>query len=84
MKPSLLFAAILTLVGGLRAFGQVIIMTNGGPGTSSEVLALYMYRLAFEMFDFGQAAAVGFILMIIIFSISLILVALFGLESDLR
>jgi ABC-type sugar transport system permease subunit len=84
MKPSLLFAAILTLVGGLRAFGQVIIMTNGGPGTSSEVLALYMYRLAFEMFDFGQAAAVGFILMVIIFSISLILVALFGLESDLR
>ena len=84
MKPSLLFAAILTLVGGLRAFGQVIIMTNGGPGTSSEVLALYMYRLAFEMFNFGQAAAVGFILLVIIFSISLLLVASFGLESDLR
>lgn len=84
MKPSLLFASILTLVGGLRAFGQVIIMTNGGPGTASEVLAIYMYHLAFEMFNFGQAAAVGFILLAIIFSISLGLVALFGLESDLR
>lgn len=84
MKPSLLFAAVLTLVGGLRAFGQVIIMTNGGPGTSSEVLAIYMYRLAFEMFNFGQAAAVGFILLVIIFSISMLLVALLGLESDLK
>lgn len=84
MKPSLLFAAILTLVGGLRAFGQVLIMTNGGPGTASEVLAIYMYRLAFEMFNFGQAAAVGFILLVIIFSISMVLVASFGLESDLR
>ena len=74
----------MTLVGGLRAFGQVLIMTNGGPGTASEVLAIYMYRLAFEMFNFGQAAAVGFILLVIIFSISMVLVASFGLESDLR
>jgi multiple sugar transport system permease protein len=84
MKPSLLFAAVLTLVGGLRTLGQVIIMTNGGPGTSSEVLALYMYRLAFESFNFGQAAAVGFILFAIIFILSMVLVRVLGLRSELN
>jgi len=84
MKPSILFAAVLTLVGGLRTLGQVIIMTNGGPGTSSEVLALYMYRLAFESFNFGQAAAVGFILFAIIFVLSMVLVRVLGLRSELN
>jgi len=84
MKPSILFAAVLTLVGGLRTLGQVIIMTNGGPGTSSEVLALYMYRLAFESFNFGQAAAVGFILFAIIFTFSMLLVRILGLRSELN
>jgi len=83
MKPSILFAAVLTLVSGLCMLGQVLIMTNGGPGTSSEVLALYMYRTAFESFDFGLAAAVGFILFAIVFSVSLVLFRVIGLKSEL-
>lgn len=84
LKPALLFAAVLTLVGGMRTFGQVIIMTGGGPGTSSEVLALYMYRLAFEFLRFGQAAAVGFILFALIFVMSLGLFRAMGFESELK
>jgi len=74
----------MTLVGGLRTFGQVIIMTAGGPGLSSEVLALYMYRLAFEFLNFGQAAAVGFILFFIMAILSLIVFKILGFESELR
>lgn len=84
LKPSLLFAAVITLVGGLRTFGQVILMTGGGPGKSSEVLALYMYRLAFEFLKFGEAAAVGFILFATIFVGSLILFKIIGMGSHLR
>lgn len=84
IRPSLLFALVVTLVGGMRTFGQVIIMTNGGPGTASEVLALYMYRAAFEFLKFGSAAAVGFILFALIFGISLLLFRLFGFESELQ
>ncbi len=84
MKPSILFAAILTLVAGLCMLGQVLVMTNGGPGTSSEVLALYMYRMAFESFNFGQAAAVGFILFAVVFTMSMALIRLFGLKSELN
>lgn len=84
LKPTLLFALIITAVGGMRTFGQVILMTSGGPGTSSEVLALFMYRQGFEFLNFGTAAAVGFILFILIFVISIVLVRIFKLEGDLR
>jgi len=83
IKPSILFASILTLVSGLCMLGQVLIMTNGGPGTSSEVLALFMYRKAFDAFNFGQAAAVGFVLFGIVFVVSLVLFKIFGLKSEL-
>lgn len=84
LKPTLLFALVLTTVGGMRTFGQIIMMTAGGPGTSSEVLAYYMYRLAFDFLKFGKAAAVGFILFFIIFSISIVFIRIFRLEGDLR
>jgi ABC-type sugar transport system permease subunit len=84
MRPALLFALILTTIGGMRTFGQVILMTSGGPGTSTEVLALLMYRQAFEFTRFGTAAAVGFVIFVIIFVISMILVRTMRLEGDLQ
>jgi ABC-type sugar transport system permease subunit len=84
LKPTLLFALVLTTVGGMRTFGQIILMTSGGPGTSSEVLALYMYRNGFEFLDFGKAAAVGFILFLMIFTVSMVFVRVFRLDSEMR
>jgi len=84
LKPTLLFTLVLTTVGGMRTFGQVILMTAGGPGTSSEVLALYMYRVGFEFLDFGRAAAVGFILFLMIFLLVLVLLRFFRLGSEMR
>ncbi|MNW13798.1 hypothetical protein D3C71_2118450 [compost metagenome] len=40
-------------------------MTDGGPNGSSEVMASYMYRIAFRTFDFGYGSAIGFFLLII-------------------
>lgn len=84
IKPSLLFSLILTTVGGMRTFGQVVMMTSGGPGVSTEVMALQMYRLGFEYLDFGRAAAVGFIIFLMIFTISMGLVKGFKLGGDLQ
>ncbi len=84
IKPSLLFSLILTTVGGMRTFGQVVMMTSGGPGVSTEVMALQMYRLGFEYLDFGRAAAVGFIIFLMIFTISMGLVKVFKLGGDLQ
>jgi ABC-type sugar transport system permease subunit len=84
LKPTLLFTLVITTVGGMRTFGQVILMTAGGPGVSSEVLALHMYRLGFDFIQFGKAAAVGFIIFAIIFGLSFIFLKALRLEGELR
>jgi ABC-type sugar transport system permease subunit len=84
IKPSLLFALVLTTISAFRTFGQVLLMTDGGPGTSTEVLALYMYRVGFDYFQVGKAAAAGVILLLMILFLTLIGVRVLGLKSELQ
>ncbi|MDR7532066.1 MAG: sugar ABC transporter permease [Armatimonadota bacterium] len=72
LKPAVLFALVLTTISGFIVFGQVLIMTAGGPGRASEVLALYLYRFGFEYLEMGQAAAVGVVLFVIILGLTLV------------
>ncbi len=72
LKPALLFALVLTGISGFVVFGQVLILTAGGPGRASEVLALYLYRLGFEYLEMGQAAAVGVVVFALIFTLTVL------------
>ncbi|MCR4403882.1 MAG: sugar ABC transporter permease [Candidatus Acetothermia bacterium] len=83
LKPALLFSLVLTLISAFRTFGQALMMTEGGPGRSTEVLALYLYRTAFEYFNIGKAAASGVVLLVIMLVLTLIGVKLLGLKSEL-
>ena len=56
---------VLAAVGSLKYFDLIYVMTDGGPNGSSEVMASYMYRLAFRTYDFGYGSAIGFFLLII-------------------
>jgi ABC-type sugar transport system permease subunit len=51
--------AVMTLLGTIQGFETVLIMTNGGPGFSTLVPGLYMYRQAFQYGRFGYATAIG-------------------------
>lgn len=82
IKPAILFAVVLTTISGFRVLGQVLIMTEGGPGRASEVLALYLYRSGFSYLKMGQAAAIGFILFVIILVIALVAFRFLGFESE--
>ncbi|MCD8230391.1 MAG: sugar ABC transporter permease [Clostridiales bacterium] len=69
LRPTLIAAATLSLVGSLKYFDLIYVMTNGGPGTSTELMATYMYRLSFSEFNMGYGSAVAggmFILITII------------------
>src|SRR5207245_11814902 len=48
----------------LRVFDHVFILTGGGPGTTTQLLSLYMYRLEFKYFDAGQAAALAVVVLV--------------------
>ncbi|GAE33708.1 carbohydrate ABC transporter permease [Halalkalibacter akibai] len=56
---------VLAVVGSLKYFDLIYVMTNGGPNGASEVMASYMYKLAFRSNDFGYGSAIGFALLII-------------------
>lgn len=56
---------VLAVVGSLKYFDLIYVMTDGGPNGSSEVMASYMYRTAFRAYDFGYGSAIGFFLLVI-------------------
>ena len=55
---------------------QVVTMTGGGPGDSTETLNLFVYKNAFRFFDLGYASAVGYVLMIMMLVLTYIYVRL--------
>ncbi|MFC0469941.1 carbohydrate ABC transporter permease [Halalkalibacter kiskunsagensis] len=56
---------VLAVVGSLKYFDLIYVMTDGGPNGASEVMASYMYKLAFRTNDFGYGSAIGFALLVI-------------------
>lgn len=59
IRPVWITTAIMATTYGLRGFDIPYIMTNGGPGQSSELLTTYMYKTAFTSTDYGYASAIA-------------------------
>ncbi|MBD8015945.1 sugar ABC transporter permease [Microbacterium sp. APC 3898] len=64
---------VLAIVGSLKYFDLIYVMTAGGPNGASEVMASYMYKLAFSNYNFGYGSAIGFLLLIITLIVTLII-----------
>jgi raffinose/stachyose/melibiose transport system permease protein len=64
---------VLAIVGSLKYFDLIYVMTGGGPNGASEVMASYMYKLAFSNYEFGYGSAVGFMLLLITLVVTLII-----------
>jgi multiple sugar transport system permease protein len=65
LRPAILVALLLRTMDLLRVFDQIFILTEGGPGFATETVSLYIYRAAFRFFDFGYAAAMSFVLLLL-------------------
>jgi len=67
LKPATFIAIVVTVIGALRSFDLISIMTSGGPWGSSRVLAYYMYEQAFSEYGFrmGYGAAIAVVLFLI-------------------
>jgi putative chitobiose transport system permease protein len=70
LKPSIMLVSILSSIAAMKVFTEVYVMTNGGPLNSSKTLVYYIYEKAFENLNLGYAAAMGFVLFIVIFILS--------------
>lgn len=72
ITPAVFMVTIITVIGSLKVFGQIYVMTGGGPGTSTYVMVFYIFKQAFRSYEFGYASALAFILFSIILVLTLI------------
>ncbi len=73
LVDTLKVAVMLCISGNMKIFDHIFIMTGGGPGKSSMVMAMYAYNQTFEMFKLGYASSISVGIMIL--SLALILVS---------
>ncbi|KQO63438.1 carbohydrate ABC transporter permease [Curtobacterium sp. Leaf261] len=66
LRPMTIVVVGISIVGSLKVFDQVLLLTNGGPGTASETLALTMYRETFTLSRYGAGAAVAVFLTVVV------------------
>jgi multiple sugar transport system permease protein len=71
LKRMIVIAIALDTIWQFRRFGLVYTMTQGGPGHSTEILSILVYKQYFRFFNFEYAAAIAVILAIIMLIISL-------------
>lgn len=81
LKGSIKTAAILSLVGSLKYFDLIYVMTEGGPMNSTELMATYMYKNAFTTFKMGYGSTIATALFIIVVVASSITYSLFRKEA---
>lgn len=66
LKPVLLFSMVMNVVGSFQVFGQVYMITRGGPELSTRTLVQYIYDTAFNNYRMGYAAALSWLLFLVI------------------
>lgn len=72
LSPTLFFQVIINIIQAFQSFSQVKILTEGGPGDSTNLIVYAIYRDAFFNYRFGTAAARSVILFVIILIITLV------------
>ena len=72
VSPTTFFLVIMGIINSFKVFDQVQVLTQGGPGTSTTTLALYIYREAFKFYKMGYASSAAWIMFIIIFIVTIV------------
>jgi multiple sugar transport system permease protein len=72
LSPASLFLAVWLSINALQLFDEVYLSTQGGPLNATTVLVYYLYRQAFQDFNFGYASAIAYFLFLVIIVITAI------------
>jgi len=76
MMPIIRVAAIFLMLGVFKGFENILILTNGGPSGSTDVIGLYMFNIAFgatTSHNYGYASAIGMMLFVILVTAKLVI-----------
>ena len=76
LLPVLSVVAVLKTIFSLKVFDQVVTLTGGGPGQSTQTLAYLIYSTAFRWYDVGYASALAYILSLALIALAILYVRL--------
>jgi multiple sugar transport system permease protein len=71
LSPTIVLVVLITIIGSLKAFDHILLMTGGGPANATNVLVYYIYFQAFKIFQTGYASALAVVLFIITFALTI-------------
>ncbi len=66
IKPMIALILMFRLMDSLKTFDTVYVLTAGGPGTTTELISVYIYKLAFIEWDFGSATALSYLVIVLV------------------
>jgi multiple sugar transport system permease protein len=73
-----MFVFVIAVIAALQTFDQIFVMTHGGPFFKTETLVMMIYRLGFNEFKMGYAAAISWVLVLMVFALSMIQIKFFN------
>jgi multiple sugar transport system permease protein len=83
LRPTLVFLVVVLTIGGMNVYISGLLMTRGGnPMNEAHFILTWMDRQTFENFNFGQGAAISYLLTAVVFVVSLIQIRLLQREVD--
>ena len=71
--PFIMVAAVIRGIDALKAFDTIFVISNGGPGTSSETLNILLYLQAFSFYDMGYASAIVVVFFVLIMMVTMLM-----------
>lgn len=81
LKPVIMFCTITSTIGTLQLFDENYTLTKGGPDNSTLSPVVYLYKVGFDQMDFGYAAAIAWVVVLLIGVLSLVQFRLFGRDK---
>jgi multiple sugar transport system permease protein len=80
LRSLIVLVLIIRVVDALRVFAKVYILTRGGPASSTNIISMELYRVAFQFGNYGQAAAMGLTLLVFVLALALTFVKTVDVE----
>ncbi|WP_270170914.1 carbohydrate ABC transporter permease [Paenibacillus sp. SYP-B4298] len=72
ITPTVFLTVVMTVIGSLKVFGQIYVMTQGGPSGSTKVLVYYIWEKAFKLFQLGYASSLAYVLFVVVLALTLL------------
>jgi multiple sugar transport system permease protein len=84
LKPSILIALLIRTMDAFRTFDTIFVLTEGGPGNSTETLNIFLTHLGFKFFYTSEAAAMSLVMLVMIIAMSFAFIKILRKEEVAR